>query len=183
MLQFGQTQRYHTELSLRPQDVAQHSFNVAWLCWLLSERDPSAALIMTALAHDAGERWTGDLPAPAKRAAGLRATFDALEATATAKVGWAPPPLSVIERKILKLADVIDGGFYCLRELMLGNTIVVNPGRGGAAINYLSLLEEQLPGIESPSVRTLAHELYDYLRTQIGLRTPRHHSYGTILGE
>lgn len=166
MLQFGQTQRYHTELLLKPQDVAQHSFNVAWLCWLLSDRDPSAQLIMMALAHDAGERWTGDLPSPTKRAAGLGDAFDALEAAQTAKVGWTAPPLSAIERKILKLADVLDGAFYCLRELMLGNTMVLNAARGGAGINFLAMVEEQLRDIESPSVRTLADDLYDYLKEE-----------------
>lgn len=172
LMQFGQTKRYHTEVLLKEQDVAQHTFNVAWLCWLLSQREPSAELLMSALAHDAGERWTGDLPAPVKRGTGLGGAFDALENAATAKAGWVPPGLSLTEGQILKMADALEGAFFCLRELKLGNRLVVDAGAGGAATNFLGYVRERLELIESPAVYLTASEALNYLESEYAKHTP-----------
>jgi len=184
VLQFGQTQRYHTEMMLRQQDVAQHSYNVAWLCWLLSDRDPSAALIMAALAHDAGERHTGDIPAPTKRRhPSMHELLDAMENEHTAAAGYTQEPLSRIEAQILKLADMMEGAFYCLRELKMGNRLVMDAVHGGAGINWLAYIESWLShsDIQAPTVRTAAWELFDYLKEQYGKFStrPHHHDLRT----
>lgn len=163
LMQFGQTQRYHTELLLKPQDVAQHSYNVAWLCWELSSMSPSANLIMAALSHDAGERWTGDMPAPAKRAIpGMRAALDKLEMErvtyhgAEQAVGW---NLTGNEARILKLADALEGAHFCLRELKLGNRIIVDVDEGGAGIKFMSYVAELLAATPDASGQIMYNHL------------------------
>lgn len=176
LIQLGQTLRYHTEVCLKPQDVAQHSFNVAWFCWLLSDGEPSAALLMAALAHDAAERWTGDLPAPTKRRLHLSDLFNAEEVKLLrVQLGFTQlERLSRVELDILKLADILDGCFYCLRELRLGNTIVLDDERGGAAFNFLRYLSDRIQTVEAPFVRKTALELEIQLRSEFKRYAPEY---------
>lgn len=142
--QFGQTLRYHAEVMLKPQDVAQHSFNVAWFCWLLTEGKPSANLLISALGHDAGERKTGDMPSPTKRQLGLYDRLDEMERVSVLRAGFSLPALTSDEAYILKMSDLLDGCFHCLREAMLGNRLVSDPLRGGAAQNFMFYLNDLL---------------------------------------
>jgi len=125
MIGTGQTQRFHTELTLRSQDVGQHCYGVFWLCYALTAGEMSNALMLAAMSHDAGERWTGDLPGPTKLRMNLTAQFDAEEdRELMTRVGFPRPVLKPTERAVLKLADAFDGAYYCLRELRMGNATV-----------------------------------------------------------
>lgn len=182
LMQFGQTQRYHTELLLKPQDVAQHSYNVAWLCWELSlPTQPRQNLIMAALSHDAGERWTGDMTAPAKRAIpGMRESLDALEAKKMAEHGAeeaAEWHLRDDEKRILKLADAMEGAWFCLREVKLGNMLMVDAIEGGAAFNFMSYVEGLLVAHPHP----VGQELFNYLRTEYDKYRQHHHIGHTVV--
>jgi 5'-deoxynucleotidase YfbR-like HD superfamily hydrolase len=117
----GQTKRYHTEVVIKEQNVGEHSFNVAWLTYLLTKGQPMSALLLHALAHDAAENATGDIPSPTKRALGIRPQVDAFEAALMAEVGLSLPPLDEHNAHLLKLADALDGVLYCLREYEMGN--------------------------------------------------------------
>ncbi len=76
----GQTKRCHTFPHSGSYDVATHSFNALSLLLLLYPGTPSVALITAVLWHDVPERWTGDVPAPAKWASPvLKAELDKLE--------------------------------------------------------------------------------------------------------
>lgn len=164
VLQFGQTKRYHTEMVLKEQDVAQHSFNVAWLCYMLTDRCASGALIMAALAHDAGERKTGDMPAPIKRAVKASQALDDLESDHLFEsCGFMPMPLTPDEHTILKVADSLDGAFYCLRELKMGNRLVVDSACGGAARNFMTYVRERRAVVPDSEVRRKVAQLYDFL--------------------
>jgi 5'-deoxynucleotidase YfbR-like HD superfamily hydrolase len=118
----GQVRRYHTERTLVDQDVAQHSYCVAWLCYILTDGHPSRDLLLAALAHDAAEHALGDIPSPTKRMLGIRDRVDAHEAAAMRHHGVFMPDLSVEDDHILKMADALDGVLYCLHERQLGNT-------------------------------------------------------------
>ena len=61
-------QRWHTDARLAPkgQTLGHHQWGVATLVLLLHP-NPSRALILAALTHDAGEMLTGDLPYAFKR--------------------------------------------------------------------------------------------------------------------
>ena len=66
-LRAREVQRFHTVPLTRPQNIGEHSGNVAWLCAWAYGGGVSAGLLTAALCHDLGEYVTGDIPSPAKR--------------------------------------------------------------------------------------------------------------------
>jgi 5'-deoxynucleotidase YfbR-like HD superfamily hydrolase len=80
--------------------------------------------LVHAVAHDAAEHATGDIPSPTKRALGIRPQVDSFEAALMNSVGLELPPLDEHNAHILKLADALDGVLYCLNERMLGNRLI-----------------------------------------------------------
>jgi 5'-deoxynucleotidase YfbR-like HD superfamily hydrolase len=122
----AKTQRFHTETLIRAQSVGEHSYGVAWLCWMLTNGEPSAALLMHAIAHDAAEHCTGDIPAPVKRGSdAVKSHFDSAEQDALKGAGICLPPLSEHEELVLKLADSLEGLLYTLDEIDMGNKSVI----------------------------------------------------------
>ena len=116
--QGGQVRRFHNVQTTRMESVAEHSFHVAWLCYILAERKPSKDLVLAALAHDLPEGTLGDLPAPTKRLIG--APLQKLEEQMLDKFGL-NFKLNESDRNIMKQADILDGMLYCLKERTLGN--------------------------------------------------------------
>ena len=125
----GETTRFHTMRVIHQETVGQHSFGVAWLCYLLTDGAPSATLLLHALAHDLAEHVTGDMPGPAKRAMGIREVMQEFEDVAIEAAGIELPPLNGTQLKVLKIADALDGMLACCREKWLGN-------RGAEAVYY-----------------------------------------------
>lgn len=120
----GQTLRYHTVSRIEPERVGQHSFGVAWLCYLLEGGKPSANLLMAALAHDTPEWLYGDIPSPSKAMLGIGAKCEDLEHELFRSVGLEPFALHQHEHRVLKLADLADGMLSCVCERALGNKLV-----------------------------------------------------------
>lgn len=84
----GQTKRAHTMQYAGEYNVAIHSYNALSLLLLLYPGEPSVGLIKAVLWHDVPERWTGDVPAPAKWASPeLKKILDDLEQTILEKIG------------------------------------------------------------------------------------------------
>lgn len=82
----GQVQRAHTISFVGPYNIAIHSYNAVNLLLLLyPDGQPPLRLVKAVLWHDVPERWTGDIPSPAK---------------------WANPPLKhllgIMEYRLLK---------------------------------------------------------------------------------
>lgn len=124
LLELGQTQRWHTEIgnTVKTQDVAQHVYNIMWLVYVLTEGHPSSDLLLAAMMHDSGERFSGDVPSPAKRKMGLGDIFDKYEESKLREeLGVELPKLYEQDAQVLKMADVLDGCFFCMREAELGN--------------------------------------------------------------
>lgn len=116
----GSVTRFHTQRTTQAESVGKHSFGVAWLCYLLSDGKPSMALLVAALAHDLAEYVTGDVPAPVKGAnPDLKHALDRVEADVLP--GALQPPLTEVEARTLKLADIFDGMLFCNEERRLGN--------------------------------------------------------------
>lgn len=112
--------RFHTIPTVTENTVGQHSHGVAMLCLILTNGNPSAALLMKALTHDLAEQYTGDVPSPAKRALGVRKEFGEIEERLLDTVGFSIE-VSDHEELVLKLADCADGMLFCARERMYGN--------------------------------------------------------------
>lgn len=121
----GLSKRYHTVETLKEQNIAEHSFGVAWLCELLTQGQASKDLIMAAMAHDLAEHIVGDIPSPIKRELGTvgKSAFERLEHgyLKTAGLYSYEENISYAEALTLKLADMMDGMMFCLREKRLGN--------------------------------------------------------------
>lgn len=136
----GGTQRFHTHAArmIKTQDVAQHSYNVVWLVQMLTKGAASKALILHALAHDAGEHWVGDVPAPTKRSLGIRDQLGAEEDRVIhAMMGWRLGGLPHHEQVLLKLCDSMEGALYCCREMEMGNTQMA-----GILENFVDYVDE-----------------------------------------
>lgn len=119
----GETQRFHTITTLRPDTVGQHSYGVA--CVLMHVwPQASARLLRAALKHDMAEAHTGDMPAPAKRALGIRERFATYEDDYLKSVGVEPEKLSPWEAWLLKFCDSADGLRVTVRERAMGNQLI-----------------------------------------------------------
>jgi 5'-deoxynucleotidase YfbR-like HD superfamily hydrolase len=116
----GNVRRFHVVSTVHPNTVAQHSWGVAWLTYLLSEGMPSAALLLAAMAHDLAEQHTGDVPSTTKRALKMEDKLDAIERAALHERGLAFK-LTDKELSVLNMADRLDGMLYCVQERQLGN--------------------------------------------------------------
>jgi 5'-deoxynucleotidase YfbR-like HD superfamily hydrolase len=141
MVRSGGTMRYHCQAgeTLKPQDVAQHSYGVFWFAYVLTHGSMRREMMLAIMSHDAGERWIGDVPAPTKRVVpGLGAKLNELESEAVRKRGGVEPQnLTPGESLLLKLADYLDGAAFCDRELKMGNTLM-----RGVLNNFIAYLDE-----------------------------------------
>jgi len=149
----GRVKRYHVMDTLKQQTVAEHSFGVAWLVWLLCDGRPSVELVMAALQHDLAEHVTGDLPAPAKRSLGISKQFEEYESAIMADARMPQVMLTQAERRTLKFADTCDLMLYCLREMELGNYGIHEVYKRGR--QYICELGER---------STKESELYNYIQ-------------------
>lgn len=119
----GEVERFHSIRTIKGETVGQHSFGVAWFCYLLSDPDlgqPSSYLLLSALAHDLAEQTVGDIPSPAHAALGISEQLHKYETGILERAGLSFP-LSDEEAATLRLADCLDGLMFCVRERVLGN--------------------------------------------------------------
>lgn len=117
----GGVARFHTHRTLQRETVAEHSWGVATLVMQLTNKTCSAELLMAALVHDVSEHIVGDMPAPTKRSLGeiIGECEDELLGDHGLRFN-----LSKEEAAVLKMADVLDGLAYCLKERSMGNQIL-----------------------------------------------------------
>jgi 5'-deoxynucleotidase YfbR-like len=118
----GGVKRFHTVPVLREQTDADHSFGVAWICYLLAECRPSVTLLLAALSHDLGEFATGDMPSMIKRNPTIGPPLAGIETIYRAAAGIEfAGRLTEEEARWLDLADHMEGMMYCVAERWLGN--------------------------------------------------------------
>lgn len=122
--QAGNVGRYHTQSLLKPENVAQHTFNALNLLLILTNGQVSQQLVQALLTHDMGEYVTGDIPSPAKRRLDAESR-DAINNLEEESMRAIHPELAIAltayEHKLLKLADNLDGLLKCIEERRLGN--------------------------------------------------------------
>lgn len=111
--------RFHTVPTIRGQSVGEHTFGL--LAILTEICTPSALLLKAALAHDAPECITGDVPAPAKwlhveLEDALRLVEGRLKREYDLIFGLDPR-----ETRLLKFADMLELSIYSLEEVDMGN--------------------------------------------------------------
>lgn len=115
----GDVKRYHTKRTIREQTVGQHTFGILMLLRQVSP-DCSKALLFTAMHHDLAELFTGDIPAPMKRAnAQLSILLDEVECCLAPL--YKDFGINAEEARLLKWADRMELVLWCLEEVRLGN--------------------------------------------------------------
>lgn len=121
ILKGGRTRRYHTNATIRDQNVAEHSFFVAWLYVLMYGNDDLEP-ILASLYHDIAEGTVGDIPSPVKRESDvLKRLLDDAEERALAGACLSKPVLTTEQNRRLKMADNMEGLLHCADELRRGN--------------------------------------------------------------
>lgn len=118
VLKGGRVRRFHTHTLLKCEDVAAHSFYVAWFVELLTDGKASKEMLLAALAHDLAEQEIGDVPSPTKR---KLPEFKSME-QAFDRAHSFDYVLNQPERRVLKLADCFAGMVKCIQEKQLGNS-------------------------------------------------------------
>lgn len=113
--------RYHTVRTLQTETVGHHSHGVAMFCIMLTDHTPSSQLLTAALIHDLAEHQLGDIPSPAKKQYGIGEQVNALEAKLLIDAGLTNA-LCKADARIMKLADILQGMSFCIRELQMGNS-------------------------------------------------------------
>jgi len=112
----GRVLRYHANpwMSIFGQTDADHQWGCAALLFKLHP-NPSIQLIKAAIFHDAGERWAGDMPYPAKIAAPeVAEAHGVVEHQMAADAGVPTYHLSDNEQLWLKFADRLESHFFTL---------------------------------------------------------------------
>jgi 5'-deoxynucleotidase YfbR-like HD superfamily hydrolase len=115
--------RWHTMRSLRPQDLAQHSWAVAMMVMSLfnGEDSDKCILVQAALEHDLAEAHVGDMPRTARTD-----EHRALEQrVANQHSIFHDSILPANLRQWLAAADLIEAGMHAQREVALGNSSFV----------------------------------------------------------
>lgn len=123
----GQTQRCHTMQYMGPYNVAIHSYNALSLLLLLYPKHPSLNLIKAVLWHDVPERWTGDVPTPAKLANPfLKEILGTLEQRIFNDIGIGGlfKCLKGEEKRWLDAVDLLELFMWVQEQMKMGNSIV-----------------------------------------------------------
>lgn len=116
--------RYHTVPQIHVNTDGHHQRGVAVLCKYLwpGLGEPRVELIFAALFHDQAEQITSDVSAPAKRKLGISKVFADFEHDILRTAGLCyEDQLTDEERRVMKLADILDGALWCIHERKLGN--------------------------------------------------------------
>jgi len=125
----GRVTSFHTKPVLKEENVAEHSYVVAWLATLYYDHRPSAELLLSCLAHDMPEYVLGDVPSPTKKKVpGLKEMFDVEERGlfAAHHMPVYEDSLSPHEKEVLKFCDNLAGYLKCLFETSMGNRHLAN---------------------------------------------------------
>lgn len=135
----GKVKRYHTWNLIHSQDIGNHTYGVLQIARAVHP-DISLEMMMAILDHDGPELRTGDLPYPTKRYKDIGSQVTEIEQKFIATI-----PLSDLEFKILKWADMAELLVYLLYELEMGNKTVKEFAK--IALSHLKKMETNLPAI------------------------------------
>lgn len=157
VLEGGAVKRFHVMPTLAEDNVAQHSFTVAWLVTILG-RKPSATMLLACLQHDLTEVSTGDIPSTSKRRFGI--DTKSFESEILAEAGHVDyvSMLTENEKRLLKVADILSGMLFCLKEITYGNS---HPQIKQTFNNYRAYLESYRP------LRTTEQEVLEWIYSQL----------------
>jgi 5'-deoxynucleotidase YfbR-like HD superfamily hydrolase len=104
------------------QTCAEHSWNVARLFWKFYPDKWTAEVAIYIMFHDSGEIGVGDIPFPVKRDnPTLKGYMDELERTSLKKQGIVLPELTMFEKALIKICDLLEMFEFGCEEMRRGN--------------------------------------------------------------
>lgn len=116
----SRVERSHTMPHHGSYTVGQHSFDMLTLLIALYP-DCRKELMLAVMFHDLTERWTGDIPHPAKHSDGeFGKRIAQIEARLTKKLGW-DVQLTDLERHWLKGLDCVEYLLWAKEQIAMGN--------------------------------------------------------------
>lgn len=128
ILNSGEVVRFHNHSGIDKQKNSEHQWGVALIVEYIYP-NCSKQLLLAALTHDAHEYFTGDIPFPIKQhSPELKGVLQGLEIKWECQNG-VHFDLSKQERTALKVADVLEGMWYCLNQVKNGNLNAKRPFR------------------------------------------------------
>lgn len=127
----GNVTRYHAKRTIRRQNIAEHTFGILMLVKQVKP-DLSLNLVNAILHHDLPELFTGDVPAPIKRAhPDLGPLLDHIEEGLAPLYNPVMDKLTPNEITLLKWADRMELVLWCLEEVRMGNSYCETTVRRG----------------------------------------------------
>ena len=128
VLHSGDVVRFHNHVGIDKQKMSDHQWGVALIVQHIYP-DCSKALLVAALTHDAAEYLTGDIPFPAKQQSPeLAGILRGIERRWEKQNGVAFD-LASVEHEVLKMADTLEGMWYCIHQVRLGHINAKRPFR------------------------------------------------------
>ncbi len=128
ILHSGDVVRFHSHAGIDKQKNAEHQWGVALIVQHIYP-DCSKDLLLAAMTHDAAEYLTGDVPFPVKKehsdlALLLRDIEKAWEIDNGVYFS-----LKDEEKLILKMGDTLEGMWFCIHQVRMGNVNAKRPFR------------------------------------------------------
>lgn len=118
----GLVKRCHTHPIVGEYNVAMHCYGIACLIKLFEQGERRDRMIRYALSHDIEERWTGDIPYPAKMLNPyMTKEVNALENYIRQVVG-VTDFLSAEEAELFKVYDMLELWLWAGEQESMGNT-------------------------------------------------------------
>lgn len=126
----GNVTRMHILPTITSHNVAEHTFHAAFITMELCAQNEiqSGDCVSYILAHDIAEGYTGDTPGNVKvdhpNLSGVLAAIETKWERDNFPYYLSERSLSEFEMKLVKSADLLELGYYCVEEREMGNTRV-----------------------------------------------------------
>jgi len=121
----GRVKRFHTWPVLHQQTVGEHSARVATI-YVEVFGLPRAEVLYYCLHHDSGHMTSGDSPFPVKTTLpGMKHACDAAEKMGLDALGVELPKLSKLEKRRVKICDLLEMYEFGVVELNMGNIYAI----------------------------------------------------------
>lgn len=142
VLNSGNVVRFHNHVGIDKQKISEHQWGVALVAQFI---DPNCSkdLILACITHDAAEYYMGDIPANVKwDNPKVKTVFEEIE-TKWEKKNGVYFELSPNESVILKMADMLEGMHYCIKQVRRGHRDAIRPFRKWRSAFYERFIGEK----------------------------------------
>ncbi len=128
VLMSGDVVRFHSTVGVEKQLLSSHQWGASLILQYIYP-DCNKDLLLATLTHDAHELYTGDIPAPLKwENKGVAEALSEVEVT-WEKANGVHYELSFKEEWLMKLADTLEGLWFCAQQLKNGSRASIYPYR------------------------------------------------------